>query len=237
MANNKKTIESAKLENIEDVSDVDINIENKTTQEDFKKSINQNIEVDELKKQLADLQALMVKMQLGQINSNMNTSDDDTMYEIGTRCVYSTGIYSQDRRIVKEIPPFGKTIMVDNSELKELLKTPFVRDWFESDIIYFTDNSVYAKKKLNKRCELDDNSFINLIMNNSTEKVVYELNKITRDFKDEPVIHCVLYRIVELCYEGKLAKMQYDTRKEIERLFGLRIDDAQMLFREFMKIK
>ncbi len=203
-----------------------------------KESSNPNNEVDVLKQQLADLQALMIKMQSNQMVNTVPTSmDEDTLYEISTRSVNSTGIYSQDKRITREIPPFGGVVTVDGLELRELLKSNFVRDWFESDIIYFKDESVYDKKRITKRCHLDDESFTDLMMNNSTEKVVSELNRITRNFKDEPVIHCVFYRIIELCYEGKLTKMDYATRQEIEKLFGTKIDDAQMFFRGFKEIK
>ena len=233
MANTKKNVTTVKDEEQNNVNE-EIKVAEKNDP-----IINQN-EVDTLKQQLADLQALMTKMQLNQYSNASHISgggEEDAIYEVSTRCVCSTGIYSPDKRIIKEIQPFGGVVTLDGLELRELLKSNFVRDWFESDIIYFTDESVYSKKKINKRCNLDDDSFTDLIMNNPTEKVVNELNKITRNFKDEPVIHCVFYRIVELCYEGKLTKMSYDTRREIERLFGFKIDDATMLFRGFKEIK
>jgi hypothetical protein len=214
---------------------VDTNIDNKEEKIIENKNNEKDEQISLLRQQLEELQRALIKMQSNQTETSHN-SYENTEIEIGGRFVNGVSIYSPNKEVVRDIP-FNGSVTVDEMELNNLLKSNFVRDFLEKDIIYFKDESLYQKKKIKKKYELDNDSFTSMIMNNSTEKVVDTMNTMTKHMKDDPMIHCVFYRIVELCYEGKLTKMPYTTRKELEKIFEFKIDDAQSLFRGFVDIK
>lgn len=191
-----------------------------------------------LQRQLMEMQQAMIRMQANQAMPIMSSgaSDYDTMYEIGTRFVNGASIYSPNKEVVFDIP-FDKTVTVSGADLGMLLKTPFVKDWFAKDIIFFEDENVYTQKKIKKEWDLSDEALTKLINENDTVKTVSTLKDMTKNMRDDVMIHCLFYRIVELCDNGKLSTMPYDTRKQIESMFGFKIDDAQMLFRGFRNIR
>jgi hypothetical protein len=187
-----------------------------------------------LQEQINNIQQAFINMQ-----SNQKTeikSENTEVYGIGTRFVNGVTIFSPRKEIEKEIP-FNKNIEVDKNELDMLLKSNFVKDWFEKDILFFTNENVYSQRKIKKQFDLSDENLIDIILNHSTKKVMDVITDMTKRFKDDPVIHCIFYRIVELCSNGKLSTMPYETRREIEKAFSFKIDDAQMLFRGFRELK
>jgi hypothetical protein len=190
--------------------------------------------IAQLQKQMLDMQNAFINMQSNQ-QVEIKTENNE-IYEIGTRFVNGVTIFSPRKEVEKEIP-FNKIIEIDKNELDMLLKSNFVKDWLEKDILFFTKEDNYTKKKIKKRFDLSDEKFIDMILNNSTNKVMEIITNMTNKYKDDPVIHCVFYRIVELCSNGKLSTMPYETRKAIEKAFNFKIDDAQMLFRGFREIK
>jgi hypothetical protein len=227
MANIKKPVDVIKEENKAN--------EDNTNKETIKKIDEKDEQLLLMRQQLEELQRALIKMQSNQTTTSSNELFENEI-EICGRFVNGISIYSPNKEVIRDIP-FNGSVTVDEIELSSLLKSNFVRDFLEKDIIYFKDESIYKKKKIKKKYELDNDSFTDMIMNNSTDKVVEIINTMTKNMKDDPMIHCVFYRIVELCYEGKLTKMPHTTRKELEKIFEFKIDDAQSLFRGFVDIK
>jgi hypothetical protein len=190
--------------------------------------------IAQLQKQMLDMQNAFINMQSNQ--KVENKAENNEIYEIGTRFVNGVTIFSPRKEVEKEIP-FNKIIEIDKNELDMLLKSNFVKDWFEKDILFFVNGDIYSTKKIKKRFNLNDEKFVDMILNSSTNKVMETITNMTNKYKDDPMIHCVFYRIVELCSNGKLSTMPYETRKAIEKAFNFKIDDAQMLFRGFREIK
>lgn len=218
MANTKKTGVSSEE-----------NVLNNINEE--KKDSNDNKEVDLLKKQIEELKLMMLNMQ-SQNHPVTVPVNEENFYDIGIRLVYGAPIYSPRKEVVKEVP-FDGYVTVDDYELNNLIKSNFVKEWLEKDILFFSDSNTYKKKRINKRYDLSDDAMCKLICDNSTIVVVGKLNEMTKNMKDDPMVHCLYYRIVELCDNGKLSKMPYETRQEIENMFGFRVDNAQALFRGF----
>ena len=197
--------------------------------------IDQSKIIEDLQKQIEEMRKAFVTLQSEKSSYNKGLEEDD-MFEIGTRFVNGVTIFSPRREVEKELP-FNKNIELDKYELDMLLKSNYVRDWLEKDILFFTNEDIYVKKKIRKQFDLSDGYFIDLILKNSTNIVIRELSNMTKNYKDDPMIHCVFYRIVELCSNGKLSTMPHETRKAVEKAFNFKIDDAQMLFRGFKEVK
>jgi hypothetical protein len=230
MANTSGKKPNVKNETINEVS-IDDKIENNSDEKDEL--------ITKLQKQMLEMQEAFIKMQANQsAPSQTNTNDDmplDKLYEIGSRFVNGLSIFSPNKEVLRDIP-FNDVVTVDDIELNNLLKSNFVREFFEKDIIYFNDETLYKRKRIKKKFELDDKAFVNFILNNSTAYVVDTLNTMTNGLKDDPMVHCIFYRIVELCYSGKLVAMSYETRKAIEKMFEFKVEDAQMLFSGFKTV-
>jgi hypothetical protein len=190
--------------------------------------------IEQLQKQMMEMQKAFIQMQSGQ-KSNIKLENND-VYEIGTRFINGVTIFSPRKEVEKEIP-FNKVIEIDEYELTMLLKSNFVKEWFEKDLLFFVDEGIYSQKKLKKQFDLSDETLVNHLMNKSTKEAMELISNMTKRYKDDPMIHCIFYRIVELCSNGKLSTMPFETRREIEKMFNFKIDDAQMLFRGFREIK
>lgn len=226
MANGKKKNENEEI--IKNGNEVDI-----LKEEEVKKDPKDEI-IEKLQKQMQEMQEAFIAMQS---NTQKNSVDENSeIYEIGTRLVNGVTIFSPRREVEKEIP-FNKIIELDKYELDMLLKSNYVREWFEKDVLFFNDKEVYKERRIKKEFDLSDEHLIDVILNKTTTKVMEEISEMTRKYKDDPMIHCVFYRIVELCSNGSLSKMPHETRRAIEKAFNFKIDDAQMLFRGFRDLK
>ena len=190
--------------------------------------------IEQLKEQMQQMQAALIAMQGN--DKNKAVGENSTIYEIGTRLVNGVTIYSPRREVEKEIP-FNKIIELDKYELDMLLKSNYVKEWLEKDVLFFNNEEAYEERRIKKQYDLTDESLIDMILNQSTVEVMEALSKMTRKYKDDPMIHCIFYRIVELCSNGSLSKMPHETRQEIEKEFNFKIDNAQMLFRGFRDLK
>jgi hypothetical protein len=190
--------------------------------------------IEQLQKQMMEMQQAFIQMQSGQ-KTNIKL-ENNNVYEIGARFINGVTIFSPRKEVEKEIP-FNKVIEIDDYELTMLLKSNFVKEWFEKDLLFFVDEDVYPQKKLKKQFDLSDENLADDLMNKSTKEVMELLSNMTKKYKDDPMIHCIFYRIVEMCFNGKLSNLNYETRKAIEKQFNFKIDDAQMLFRGFRNIK
>lgn len=226
MANVKKTVEKeVKIE-----KEIESKVEEQETKIDPKDEI-----IAELQKQMEQMQKAFIAMQSAKTNENPEDYFDKT-YEIGTRFVNGVTVYSPRREVSIDLE-FDRLIELDRNELDMLLKSNFVREWLEKDILFFTDKELYAKKRLKPKFDLGDEALVEIFLKEKPTKIQDVINDFTKNLNDDPMVHCLFYRIVELCSNGKLSTMPHENRKQIEKIFNFKIDDAQMLFRGFREIK
>jgi hypothetical protein len=196
---------------------------------------NQNNIIEEMKKQMQEMQKAFVTLQSN--NGQVETDNDKTVF-IGCRFINGVTVYSP-KRDVEVFIPYGDNNKVEMSvnEVKMCLKSNFVKDFLRKDVLYFENEEDYKTFKIFNRVELDDDKLINLLSSKNQNALVSELNKYTRDKKDDPVFHSIFYRIVKLSMDGKLGQMSYENRKTIEDYFQFSIDNGQMLIANIEKVK
>ena len=167
-----------------------------------------------------------------EVEQNQEEEDDflENTFAIYTRALTSSTIRSAQGDVVKVIER-GEACLVDEEEFKKLMKNGKTRQRVEEDIVYFKDESLYKKTKIKKKIDMSDDFLINFLKNKEVVEVENLFNEYTRFKKNNPVFHCLFYRIVELDMQGHLNNMDYDIRKFIEKYFSFRIDDAKMLTR------
>jgi len=208
----------------------------KIVNDEFIKEDSKDKVIDDLQKQMEEMRKLIISMQSSNVGSKHDQeSNVETLYEIGTRFINGVTIFSPMRDVKVEMD-FGKIYEIELHELNSILKNPQNREWLEKDILFFTDTSLYAKKKLNRQYHLDDKSLVDIIMNNETEDIKLLFNKMTDHMNYDPMIHCLFYRVAELVYDGKLNNMSYPTRQMIEKMFKFDLNNAEMLFSRFKEI-
>lgn len=235
MANVKKT-ETNDVSKTEEIVKEKISKTNNVDKEELLSTISeQNNVIEEMKKQLAEMQKAFISMQ-SNTSTVLNNEEDDTV-RIGCRFINGVPVYSPKRDIEYEIK-YGEEneIEVSPNEMRMLLKTNFVREFLRKDVLYFVNDSDYDKFKITNRFYLNDDELIKLVSSKNSNHVISELNKYTRDKRDDPVFHCLFYRIVKLSMDGKLGSMPYETRKSIEEYFQFTIDNAQFLMSNIAKI-
>ena len=186
-----------------------------------------------MQKQMQDMQNAIIKMQ---INNNISNSVESKKYNIGGRLINGVTIYSPKREVERRIP-YKETIEVNEYEIEMLLKTQFVKDFLRKDIIFFTDEENYEKFKIYDRLDLSDEKIINMVLKYTSNDLVNELNRLTRDKKDDPVVHSLFYRIVELDMSGAIARMVHENRVAIETYFKYRIENARTLIESLKKVQ
>ena len=197
----------------------------------------QSATIELLQKQLEEMQKAFINMSANATPiTTIAEEKEDKFYEISSRFIDDIAIFSPRKEIEKVIPRL-KSTMVDEAELNALLKSNFVKDWFEKDILYIDDESVLKRKKIKKIYDLSDESLASIILDNTTADAMEELRKMTNNMKYDPMVHCMFYRIVDLCDRGLLVNMNFNTRTEIEKMFGFKISDAQMLYAGFRAVK
>jgi len=232
MATKKTSVKNNPVNNDTNVDvNVDVNVDellNKIKEQEniISDLTTENKNTNELmQKQMQDMQNAIIKMQM---NNNISNSVESKKYNIGGRLINGVTIYSPKREVDRRVP-YKETIEVNDYEMEMLLKTQFVRDFLRKDIIYFTEEENYEKFKIYDRLDLSDEKIINMVLKYTSNDLVNELNILTRDKKDDPVVHSLFYRIVELDMSGAIARMVYENRKAIETYFKYRIENARML--------
>jgi len=240
MATKKTSVKNNPVNNDTNVDvNVDVNVDellNKIKEQEniISDLTTENKNTNELmQKQMQDMQNAIIKMQM---NNNISNSVESKKYNIGGRLINGVTIYSPKREVDRRVP-YKETIEVNDYEMEMLLKTQFVRDFLRKDIIYFTEEENYEKFKIYDRLDLSDEKIINMVLKYTSNDLVNELNILTRDKKDDPVVHSLFYRIVELDMSGAIARMVYENRKAIETYFKYRIENARMLIESLKKVQ
>jgi uncharacterized coiled-coil protein SlyX len=192
---------------------------------------------EQMQKQLQEMQSAFIKMQSSGINLNKNNViNDNEQYEIGCRLVNGVLIYSPKREIERRIS-YKETIFVNGYEMEMLLKSNFVRDFLAKGVLYFVNEENYKQFNIYEVMDISDKWITNTLLNLSSEEVIETLNKVTRNKKDDTVVHSIFYRIVELYKNGDgIRKMDYETLKAIEKYFNYKIDNAIRITEELKKV-
>lgn len=190
-----------------------------------------------LQKQMQEMQNAFIKMQSNvNVSSSNNTTKSDEKFEMGCRLISGVTIYSPKREVEREIP-YGETIEVNEYEIEMLLKSPFVREFLINNVVYLKNEEDYAKIKIYKHVDMSDENLINMVMKYSSNELVGKFNELTQQKRNDPVIHSLFYRLVELYSNGDIARMTYENRKVIETFFKYDITNAQTLLENIKKVK
>lgn len=230
MANTKKDIEVKELK-----------VENNTTETKNMDSKDKMIEM--LTKQIEENNKRMLEMQQSFIalqsksseKEKVSYNDDNELIELGTRFINGVTIYSPNRDTQISMVE-DRLSELTKDELRSVLKSNWVKEWIEKDILFFKDELMYERYKIRKSFRMDDEYLEDMFLDKNSNDVEIFLNNITKNFRDEPIIHCLFYRIVELVSDGKLSTMSYEIRKTIEKCFKFSIENAQMYYKPFKKI-
>jgi len=191
---------------------------------------------EQMQKQLQEMQSAFIQMQSNGINlKKNNVINDNEQYEIGCRLVNGVLIYSPKREIERRIS-YKETIFVNGYEMEMLLKSNFVRDFLAKGVLYFVNEENYKQFNIYEVMDISDKWITNTLLNLSSEEVIEKLNNVTRNKKDDTVVHSIFYRIVELYKNGDVRRMDYETLKAIEKYFNYKIDNAIRITEELKKV-
>ena len=200
----------------------------------LKKNTEQEDIIKSLQNQMAQMQSAFIKMQSGQNTQPQNNGDKK--YSIGCRLINGVTLYSPKREVERRIS-YGQLSDVTEYEMDMLLKNGQVREFLKKDVVFFSDESDYDTFKIMNRSNISDERLEYVALNLDSNKLIDELNKWTREKKDDPVLHSLFYRFVELHTNGRIVRMTYENRKAIENYFRFTIDNAQLLLSNINKIK
>jgi len=178
-----------------------------------------------LQKQMQDMQTAFIQMQSN--SQNTLNANDSKLYELRSRMINGITLYDTKRVVEREIPS-GQTIEVNAYEIEILLKSPMVRNFIKDDVVYFVDKNNYKQFKIFEHGDLSDEFIKNLILNFSSEQLITELDKLTKNKRNHAVLHTIFYRIVDLYTNGSLHGMNFDS-KILEKYFRFDFDSASQL--------
>jgi len=233
-----------KIEKIEVNTEIKNKSDNLAVENKEQKIIIKNLEeqnkeslsaLEILQKQMQEMQSAFVKMQSNTVSTHPESKH---VFELKCRLISGVSVYSPKREVERHIE-YGKVLKLDEHEMEMVLKSNFVLGFLKNDVIYFVDEKDYEKCKIYKgeRSDLSDNKIINMTTKLDSSMLVIELNKLTREKKEDAVTHSLFYKIVELENSGVLHGMPHANRKTIESYFKYKIDDARMLLANVAKIK
>ena len=194
----------------------------------------QNRSFNILKDQMAEMQSAFIKMQSGQTTQPKNSNGKK--YSIGCRLINGITLFSPKREVERRIT-YGQLEDVTEYEMDMLLKNNQVRDFLKKDVVYFNNEEDYDTFKITDRLDISDEILEDAALNLDPNKLVDQLNKWTREKKDDPVLHSIFYRFVELYTNGRIIRMTYTNRKAIEAYFRFTIDNAQLLLENLKAVK
>jgi len=194
----------------------------------------QNRSFSILKDQMAEMQSAFIKMQ--SIQSPQPKNNENKKYEIGCRLINGVTIFSPKREVELGII-YGQLLDVTEYEVDMLLKNNQNRDFFKKDVVFFSKEEDYDTFRITDRLDISDKVLEEAALNLDSNKLVDKLNEWTRDKKDDPVLHSIFYRFVELYTNGRIIRMTYTNRKTIEAYFRFTIDNAQLLLENLKKVK
>ena len=220
MANTKKTVTSDEV---------------KETKEDTK----DNSELEFLRKQMEEqakkIETLTNALLVAQANTVSVKSDKYSF--IGSREINGTPIHSPNND-VKLVIKYGSNnaIKMGEHDIKSALQSNYVREYLEKGILYFVDEEDYKYYDVRHDFDLKDEDVVSIVYK-SQNQMISDFNRLTDNKRDDPVVHCLFYRIAELIKDNKLGQLKYENRLAIEKYFNFSLDQAQMILDVMSKIQ
>lgn len=197
-------------------------------------------ESDVLKKQISDMAAQIETLKNALLSVQANTGSvikTDKFSSIGCRSVNGLPVYSPHGDVDVFIPfGFNNTVKFTENEVRSLLKSNYVREYLQKDILYFVDEPDYDYYEIKKKFDLDDDSLTKLVKGN-TSTMINKFNEYTSRKRDDAVVHSLFFRIAELLKDNKLNDLPYQNRQEIEKYFNFSLDYAQTMLDAMSKLK
>lgn len=235
-----ETKTNIEINNTEDKK-VDLEKKNREQEELIKTLKDENKEtmstLSVMQKQMQEMQQAFIALQSQKSQSSNNYNDDKyRQIEIGCRLINGVSLYSPRREVERDIT-YGSPITVSEEEMNMLLKTPVTKKFLENDVIYFVDKEEYDNFKIFNHIDLSDDKLIELVSNSSTNELIAKLNELTRNKREDALMHSLFYRIVDLTTKNKLNGMKYENRRAIEQYCKFKIETAQMLIDNIRGIK
>lgn len=245
----KKTIKPKVIKNIDNKDSNKISIDNekdellRKTKEQEEVILNLTKQNNEsmstlgiLQKQMQDMQQAFIQMQSNSQNTSNSNTTSSKSFEIGSRLINGITLYDPKRVVEREIPS-NQIIEVNEYEIEMLLKSPLVKNLIKDDVVYFVDKDDYERFKIYEHSDLSDEFIMKLVTDSSADQLTSKLDKLTKNKRNHQVLHSIFYRIVELTTDGKLHRMNYNSRNAIEKYFRFSIDNGAQMVERIKEVK
>lgn len=184
--------------------------------------INEN---DELRAQIAELKKQMESFQ----TVNAASVTGESTVTIGCRIMGGVVLENKDESIILRIP-WKEEVEVYESDFRAVMANPFgYRELFKSDVIYFVNESDYAKFRISKAQSLSEETIKEEIMK---PNMFNWLKEITSEKRRTNVLYCILFGAVSLYRAGELASWKYELRKQFQDYLGVDLDEYSNLLQE-----
>lgn len=159
----------------------------------------------------------------------MKMMDNNFTVEIGCNLIQGTNISSPGKDVDMNIK-YGEIISMSSNDVSSILKGSNNRDFFANNLLYFVDEENYNRFNIKKKIDIGRENIKNIILKNDISSMIRFFDDVTRKKMNNTVVHTVYYTIVILDIDGELNGMQFNTRQEIEKYFGMELKYAEMLY-------
>lgn len=200
-----------------------LEVENeKLRQENAKKDETIKLLQDNFEKMQEQIETLM------KANSQAQADNGDKDVVVCCRAINGGVLATADERyMIKFLCDEEK--YVDIEDLKTIFKESGarnVRRLFEEDVFYFKNAEDYSRFKIKKRIDLSRENIMRILMLPSSA-MIDEVNKLTNNLVDFPVVHNFQFEIVKMLVDPQnpLKEWKYDNRNAMEKYLNRKFDD------------
>ena len=183
---------------------------------------------------MEDMQKLIASMT--NVNGLQFAIPSNHQVSVGCRFINGVTVFSPKREI-EVFVPYGleNSVNFNDNEMQLLMKSQFVREFLRKNVLYFENDSDYETYGIYNRFDMSDDA-VSALVRTDVNTMKSEFDKFTNQKRDDAVVHCLFYKIVELYAAGKLAGMSFENRKFIEEYFNYKIENAQVLMSMVKKV-
>lgn len=132
--------------------------------------------------------------------------------------------------------PYDEWVECDYNEMSQIFKKISNRALFEDGVCIMEDNRL-EDFRIKVKTVVDMDRIAKLLDDGDEQEIIKEFNKLTADKKKSSVSHLIFYTIIGKMLDGELNRIPRSSIETLERYFGVRVKDAEMLLKIFRRVK